>query len=104
MAFGGGGVNLKMIKKMQEDMARMQAELAERVVEGTSGGGSVRVRVSGSLEVRGMEIEPAAMDPEDPGLLADLVTAAVNDALRKAQDMMTQEMGRVTGGLRLPGM
>lgn len=103
MAFGGG-MNMKMIKKMQEDMARMQAELAEREVEGSAGGGSVRVRVSGSLEVRGVEIDAAAMDPEDPSLLADLVTAAVNDGLRKAQEMMAQEMGRVTGGLRLPGM
>ncbi len=103
MAFGGG-VNMKMIKKMQEDMARMQAELAERIVEGTAGGGSVRVKVSGSLEVRDVEIDPAAIDPEDPSLLADLVAVAVNDGLRKAQDMMAQEMGRVTGGLRLPGM
>jgi len=101
---GMGGVNMKMLKKMQEDMARMQAELAAREVEGSAGGGAVKVRVSGNLEVRGVDIDPAAMDPEDPSLLADLVTAAVNDGLRKAQAMMAQEMGRVTGGLRLPGM
>jgi DNA-binding YbaB/EbfC family protein len=102
MAFGG--VNLKMLRKMQEDMARLQRELGERTVEGSAGGGSVRVRVSGSLEIRGVEIAPEVMDPEDPTLLADLVAAAVNDGLRKAQAMVAEEMGKITGGLRLPGM
>jgi nucleoid-associated protein EbfC len=98
-----GGMN-KMLRKMQADMARMQAELQERTVEGTAGGGSVRVRVSGGLEVRGVEIDPAAIDPEDPAFLADLVAAAVNDGLRRAQAMMAEEMAKITGGLRLPGM
>lgn len=98
-----GGMN-KMLKKMQADMARMQAELQERTVDGTAGGGSVRVRVSGSLEVRAVEIDPAAVDPEDPAFLADLVAAAVNDGLRRAQAMVADEMGKITGGLKLPGM
>lgn len=98
-----GGMN-RMLRKMQEDMARMQEELRERTVEGSAGGGSVRVRVSGSLEVRAVEIDPAAIDPEDPSLLADLVAAAVNDGLRQAQAMVAEAMGKITGGLRLPGM
>jgi DNA-binding YbaB/EbfC family protein len=103
MGMNIGGMN-KMLRKMQADMARMQAELQERTVEGTAGGGSVRVRVSGSLEVRAVEIDPAAIDPDDPGFLADLVAAAVNDGLRRAQAMVAEEMGKITGGLKLPGM
>ena len=103
MGMNMGGMN-KMLRKMQADMARMQAELQERMVEGTAGGGSVRVRVTGGLEVRGVEIDPAAIDPEDPAFLADLVAAAVNDGLRRAQAMVAEEMAKVTGGLRLPGM
>jgi len=98
------GMNLGAMNKMMKRMQQVQQELQERTVEGSAGGGSVRVTVSGSLEVRSVEIDPAAIDPEDPAFLADLVAAAVNDGLRRAQAMMAEEMGKITGGLKLPGM
>ena len=92
---------LKQVQKMQADMARAQEELAAAEVEATAGGGMVRVRVTGALVVREIHIEPAAIDPDDPELLADMVLAAVNEALRAAQEMAAQKMGGATAGLDL---
>lgn len=106
MGFGPGNMAkmMKQVQKLQADMARIQEELKEKRVEATSGGGMVRVEVTGGLEVKALEIKPGAIDPEDPELLADLVMAAVNEGIRKAQEMSQQEMARITGGLSLPGI
>jgi nucleoid-associated protein EbfC len=92
---------LKQMQKMQADMARAQEEIAAAEVQASSGGGMVTVTMSGSLEVKSVRIEPGAIDPDDPELLADLVMAAVNEALRSAQQLASQRMERVTGGLDL---
>ncbi|HEY7967968.1 MAG TPA: YbaB/EbfC family nucleoid-associated protein [Solirubrobacteraceae bacterium] len=92
---------LKQVQKMQADMARAQEELAAAEVEAKAGGGMVTVRVSGALIVKEIRIDPAAIDPEDPELLADMVLAATNEALRAAQELAAQKMGGATGGLDL---
>jgi DNA-binding YbaB/EbfC family protein len=92
---------LKQMQKMQADMARAQEEIAAAEVQASSGGGMVTVTMSGSLEVKSVRIESAAIDPDDPELLSDLVMAAVNEALRSAQQLANQKMERVTGGLDL---
>ena len=102
MKFGQMGKMMKQIQKMQEDMQRLQEELKERTVEATAGGGAVRAVVTGALEVRQVKIDPAAVDPDELELLEDMITAAVNEGLRKAQEMAQQEMARITGGLNLP--
>lgn len=89
---------------MQQDMMKLQEELAERRVESTAGGGVVKVIANGKNEVISIEIKPEAVDPEDVEMLQDLITAAVNEALRKAQEMVSQEMGKLTGGLKIPGL
>lgn len=102
----GGNMNkmMKQVQKMQQDMMKLQEELAERRVESTAGGGVVKVIANGKNEVISIEIKPEAVDPEDVEMLQDLITAAVNEALRKAQEMVSQEMGKLTGGLKIPGL
>lgn len=106
MSFGPANMAkiMKQAQKMQAELARLQEELAERTVEATSGGGAVKAVVTGALELKALEIKPEAIDPDDPELLADLVVAAVNEALRQAQQMTQKEMARVTGGISWPGM
>lgn len=98
------GNMMRQFQKLQEDMERVQAELAEKTVTGTAGGGVVKVVCTGRLEIRQVEVDPAAMDPDDLELLQDMIAAAVNDALRKAQDMAQEELAKVAGGLNLPNM
>ncbi len=95
---------MKQAQKMQAKMAQLQEELAERTVESTSGGGMVRVQVNGRQEVLSIVIEPDVVDPEDVEMLQDLIVAAVNDALRKSQEMMAEEMKKLTGGMSIPGL
>ncbi len=112
MAKGGfrpnmGGVNANMIKqaqKMQQDMLRMQEELENKEYEATVGGGVVTARVNGKHEVLGLHIKPEAVDPEDVEMLQDMVMAAVNEAMRKADSEASQNMSRLTGGLNLNGL
>ena len=92
---------LKQVQKMQADMARAQEELASAEVEASAGGGMVTVRVTGALVVKEIRIDPAAIDPDDPELLADTVLAAVNEGLRAAQELAAQKMGGATAGLDL---
>jgi DNA-binding YbaB/EbfC family protein len=92
---------LKQVQKMQAEMARAQEELAAAEVQASAGGGMVSVRVSGALVVKEIRIDPAAIDPEDPELLADMVLAAVNEGLRAAQELAAQKMGGATAGLDL---
>lgn len=102
----GGNMNkmLKQVQKMQQDMVKLQEELGERRVESTAGGGVVKVIANGKNEIISIEIKPEAVDPEDVEMLQDLITAAVNEALRQAQDMVSQEMSKLTGGMKIPGM
>jgi len=100
---------MRQVQKMQADMAKAQEALKSEMVEASAGGGSVTVKVSGDIVVKSVEIDPDAIDPEDPELLSDLVLAAVNEAVRKAQDLQAQRMSAVTGGmdpgsLGLPGL
>lgn len=95
---------MKQVQKMQAEMVKMQEQLGERTVESTAGGGVVRVVANGRQELVSIEIKPEAVDPEDVEMLQDLVLTAVNDALKKAQEMVSSEMGKLTGGLNLPGM
>ena len=92
---------MRQVQKMQADMARAQEEIAASEVTASAGGGMVTVTVSGALELKSVAIYPGAIDPDDPDLLADLVLAAVNEALRSAQQLAAQRMERVTGGLDL---
>jgi nucleoid-associated protein EbfC len=92
---------MQQVQKMQQDMAAAQEELKGEVVEASAGGGAVTVKVSGDLQVREINIDPAAVDPEDAEILGDMVLAAVNDALRKAQELAERKMGGATGGLDL---
>ncbi len=98
-----GGL-MKQAQKLQEEMARIQAEAAQRTVEATAGGGMVTAVANGANEVVSIRIEKDVINPEDAEMLQDLVVAAVNGALRKAQEGMQQEMARLTGGLNVPGL
>ena len=93
---------MKQAQKMQADMAAAQEELSQRTYDATVGGGMVTATVDGSHLVKSIEIKPEACDPDDTEMLADLVTAAVNEAIRKAVADSEQEMSRITGGMNLP--
>jgi DNA-binding YbaB/EbfC family protein len=95
---------MQQAKKIQERLANIQEEMAARTIEGSAGGGMVTVVANGRQEIVGLKIEPEVVNPEDIEMLQDLVQAAVNDALRKSQEMVQQEMAKVTGGLKIPGM
>jgi DNA-binding YbaB/EbfC family protein len=104
---GGGGNMSQMIKqakKMQEQMEKMQAELKEKVVEASAGGGAVTVKVSGKQELLEIKIKPEVVDPEDVEMLEDLILAVINDALKKSQEMVSGEMSKITGGINIPGL
>lgn len=104
---GGMGNMQKMMKqmqKMQKDMAKAQEELGEERIEGTAGGGMVTVTVTGHKEVVDVVIKEEVVDPEDLDMLQDLVLAATNDALKKADELTNERMGKFTQGMNLPGM
>jgi nucleoid-associated protein EbfC len=92
---------LKQVQQMQQDMARAQAELEQEEVQASAGGGMVTVKVTGALVVKEVKIAAAAVDPDDPELLADMVLAATNEALRAAQELAAKKLGGATGGLDL---
>lgn len=104
--FGGNMGNLmKQAQKMQKDMEKLQEELQEKTVEATAGGGAVTVVASGKKEIKEIQIKPEVVDPEDVEMLQDLILAAVNEAIRKADEMVSGEMGKITGGLGgFPGL
>jgi hypothetical protein len=95
---------MKQVQKMQKQMEKMQSELEEREVEASAGGGAVSIKVNGKKEILEVNIQPEVVDPDDIEMLQDLILAATNEALRKAEEMMANEMGKITGGLNLPGM
>ena len=110
--FSGSGMNtnknmsnvIKQAQKMQEEMERVQGELEDKTVEATAGGGAVSVTVSGKKEILSIKISPEAVDPDDVETLEDLVMAAVNEGIQKADEMMAEGMSAVTGGLNIPGL
>ena len=104
MGFGNMNKMMKQAQKMQQDMARLQEELASRVVEATAGGGVVEVKVSGKQELMAIIIKPEVVDPDDIEMSQDLVLAAVNEGLKKSQEMVAEEMSKITGGLSIPGL
>ncbi len=95
---------MKQAQKMQADMARVQDELKDERVDVSVGGGVVKVVMTGELALESVSIDPAAVDPDDVVMLQDLVIAAVNEAIRQAQDVASRKMAAVTGGLGLPGL
>ena len=104
--FGGfpGGNIVKQAQMMQQKIERLQEELGEREVEASAGGGMVLAKVNGKQQLLAIKIDPAAVDPQDVEMLEDLVTAAVNEALRKSSDMVQEEMSKITGGINIPGL
>jgi DNA-binding YbaB/EbfC family protein len=100
----GMGQMMKQAQKLQSQMMKLQEELAEKTVESSSGGGMVTVVANGRQQIVSIQIENEVVDPEDVEMLQDLVLAAVNDALAKAQEMVSSEMGKLTGGLNIPGL
>jgi len=95
---------MKQAAKMQQQMEKVQSELSQRTVEATSGGGAVKAVAKCDGTLASIKIDPAAISPSDPQLLEDLIVTAVNQALGQAKELATQEMGKVTSGLNLPGM
>lgn len=112
MARGGfpgmGGPNMQQLarqaQKLQQQMAKMQEELEAREFEASAGGGMVTAKVNGAKELIALEIKPEAVDPDDVEMLSDMVLAAVNEALRVAGEVTEREMGKLTGGLSMPGL
>lgn len=98
---------MRQVQKMQQDVERVQAEAEQEVITVTVGGGAVEVAITGGLEIQQIKIEPEVVDPEDVDMLQDLIIAAVNEAIQKAQEMMAERMSAVTGGLGgmgIPGL
>ena len=110
--FGGSGMNqnkkepnvVKQAQMMQEKMESVQAEVEKQEVEATAGGGVVTVKMSGKKEVKAVTIKPEAVDPDDVETLEDLITVAVNDAIKKADALMEEAMGEITGNINIPGL
>lgn len=104
MKFGDMGKMMKQVQKMQADMAKAQEELKEMTVEAAAGGGAVRVVVTGKQELKEIKINPEVIDPEDVEMLEDLVLAAVNEGLRKSTELQSEEISKITGGIKIPGL
>jgi len=98
------GSLIKQAQKIQAEMARVQEELSRKTVEASAGGGMVTVVANGKQQVISVKIDPEVIKMGDIEMLQDLVLAAVNEALKKAQEMITAEMGKITGGLNIPGL
>ena len=101
----GGGMNMNMIKqaqKMQQEMLRMQQEMESKEYQATAGGGVVTATVSGKRELKALTIDPEAVDPDDVEMLQDMIVAAVNQAMRAAEDEASSSMQKLTGGMGLP--
>jgi len=107
MKFPGGGNMGKMMKeakKVQDRIVQLQEELHERELEASSGGGAVVVIINGKQELISIRIKPEAVDPEDVEMLEDLVLTAVNEGIKASQDMVSEEMAKITGGFNIPGL
>ena len=102
--FGGMGGLMKQAQEMQAKLAKIQEDLAKKTVEATSGGGMVRVTFNGQFMLSSIKVDPAVIDPEEVEMLEDLVRAAVNEGLRRAREMASEEMSKLTGGFKIPGI
>jgi len=100
----GMGNMMKQAQKLQAKMLRLQEELADKTVEATAGGGMIKIVANGKQQILSIQIEKEVVDPDDVEMLQDLILAAVNDALVKSQEMVSGEMNKLTGGLKIPGM
>jgi DNA-binding YbaB/EbfC family protein len=100
----GFGNIMKQAQKMQAKMAKVQEDLKNEELEVSAGGGTVKVQITGDLIVKSITIDPSAVDPDDVELLQDMTTAAVNEAIRAAQELQQRRMGEVTGGMNIPGL
>jgi nucleoid-associated protein EbfC len=100
----GFGNMMKEAQKLQEKMLAMQEEIAKRKVEATAGGGMVTVEANGKQEILSIKIDPEVINKDDAQMLEDLVLAACNEALRKSRELMQQELGKLTGGMKIPGL
>ena len=104
---GGGPQNmqgmLRQAQKMQEDMAALQEDLDAREYEVSAGGGAVTVKITGKLEIKSIDIQPEVVDPDDIETLTDVLVAGVNEAIKKVEDVNSEEMSKITGGMNLPG-
>lgn len=103
MSKGLGNI-MKQAQMMQQKMARVQQDLESREVEASAGGGMVTAVVNGKQRIVSLKIEKSVVDPEDVEMLQDLIAAAVNEAVKKSQDMMQEEMSKITGGFNIPGL
>ncbi len=101
---GGFGNMMKQAQKLQEQMMALQEEVGRKKVEATAGGGMVTVEANGKQEIVSIKIDPEVVSKDDVQMLEDLVLAACNEALRKSRELVTQEMGKLTGGLKIPGL
>ncbi|MBQ6795171.1 MAG: YbaB/EbfC family nucleoid-associated protein [Clostridia bacterium] len=103
---GGGNMQgmIRQAQKMQEEMLKAQEELGEKTVEASVGGGVVTVTANGKKELVSINIKPEAVDPDDVEMLQDLIVSAVNEAMRKADEMAASSMSRITGGMNIPGL
>ena len=99
---GNMGGMMKKVQKLQADMGKMQEELKTRTIDVSAGGGAIKVVMNGEKQIQSLIIDPAAVDPEDVEMLQDLISAAINEAMKKVDDLMASEMGKLTGGLNLP--
>jgi DNA-binding YbaB/EbfC family protein len=95
---------MKQVKKMQEQMLKAQEELVNKSVEGSAGGGVVTVVANGQKKIVSITIKPEAVDPDDVEMLQDLILTAVNDAMNQAEELANKDMGKFTGGMKLPGL
>jgi DNA-binding YbaB/EbfC family protein len=100
----GLGNILKQAQQMHAKISQLQEEMAGKTVEATSGGGMVKIVMNGKQEIHSVLIDPEVVNREDIEMLQDLIAAAVNEAIRKSQEMMTEEMKKITGGLSIPGL
>jgi len=100
----GFGNLMKEAQRLQQQMQVLQEQVAQKKVQATSGGGMVMVEVNGKQEVLAIKIDPEVINREDPQMLEDLVLAACNEALRKSRELVQQELGKLTGGLKIPGL
>jgi nucleoid-associated protein EbfC len=100
----GMGNMMKQIQKMQQEMEKIQEELANKTVEGTAGGGMVKVTANGKQEILEVKIDPEVVNKDDVQMLEDLIVAAVNQAREKAAELAAEDMAKLTGGLKIPGL
>ena len=97
-------MNQKMVRELQNQMMKIQQQLAEETVEVSAGGGAITAVMTGQQQLRSIKIDPSAVDPDDVETLEDLVVAAINEAITKSQELAANRMGVLTGGMKLPGL